>query len=101
MKIMKTKKQKIMEECWNLNYELIKWLNEHLKVYLEDADKNVDLEFHKYKYKRKTYTQKELIERLITITDTLISGFVWTFENVKLVNEMYDILKLIHFSLWW
>ncbi len=102
-------KKTIKKECWNLDYELVKWLNEHLKVYLEDTSKNVDLEFHKFKYKRKTYTQKELIEKLIEITDTLLGDkdndywdLTWSSNIVvDLVNEMYDILKLIHFTLWW
>lgn len=99
MKLIKTKKQKMKEECWNLNYELVKWLNEHLKVYLEDASRIVDLEFYKLKYKRKYYTQKELIERLITITDKILNDSMFGCEELK--NEMYDILKLIHFTLWW
>ena len=102
MKLIKTKKQKIKEECWNLDYELVKWLNEHLKVYLEDASKIVDLEFHKFKYKRKDYTKKELIKKLISMTDRLLDDDIKYFDFAEeLKNEMYDILKLIHFSLWW
>lgn len=111
MKIITKKKEKkiLKEECWSLDFQLVKWLNEHLKVYLEDADKNVDLEFYKFKYKRKDYTQKELIERLITITGTLLGDIdndYWdmTFTSekmLKLVDEMYDLLKLVHFALWW
>ena len=106
MKLIKTKKQKIKEECWNLDYELIKWLNEHLKVYLEDASRNVDLEFHIVKIKNKNYKMGDAIKRLIEITDFMAGlnsyyecNDVEKFEDYK--NEMYDILKAIHFYLWW
>jgi len=110
MKIITKKKEKqlLKEECWSLDHSLILWLNEHLKVYLEDAGKMVDLEFHKIKYGRKTYTQKELIERLIVITNILSdeNAYYGYDEHMKdtivsLTNEMYDILKVVHFYLWW
>lgn len=112
MKSFKTKKQKISEECYSLDYELIKWLNEHLKVFKEESTKVVDLEFHKYKYKSKEYTQLEIINRLIEITDYLLNDEPYSsylelisVQDIKRIsarkNEMYDLLKLIHWELWW
>lgn len=107
MKIpFKTKKRKLQEECWNLDYYLIKWLNEHLKVYLKDANDFVDLTVHRFEYQGKEYTQLELLNKLITVTDELLSDYddslVNHYEKVeKQVDEMYDILKLLHWSLWW
>lgn len=112
-------KKTIHEECWNLNYELIKWLNEHLKVFLEDNLKsdwgnNLDYEYHKETYRGKKYTQRELLEMLIDITDELLKdedfgGPNATSDDIKkickhqmaLVNKMYDILKLVHWHLSW
>lgn len=108
-KLFKTKKRKFEEECWNLNYELVKWLNFHLKFYIEEANKIVDLEWYKFKYKNKEYTQLELIEKLIKITDELLkimnddicaTGEL-TKKAFKLKDEMYNILKLIHFYMGW
>ena len=111
MKIITKKKEKkiLKKECWNLDYELVKWLNEHLKVYLEDASKIVDLTYRKYIYKRKKMTQEQIIKRLIEITDMILGDEdndywenTWSSETiVNLVDEMYDLLKLVHFSLWW
>ena len=109
MKIITKKKEKLIlkEECWNLDYSLIVWLNNHLKQYYEDADKMVDLDHIKFKYKRKEYTQREIIERLIAITNVLIDeDTYWGYEGdpklvLKLKDEMYDLLKISHFSLWW
>ncbi len=108
--ITKKKEKKILEkECWNLDYELVKWLNEHLKVYLEDASKMVDLTYKVWIYKRKKITQEQIIKRLIEITDMLLGDEdndywenTWSSNTVvDLVNEMYDLLKLVHFALWW
>ena len=107
-------KKTIKEECWNLDFELIKWLNEHLKVYKEESTKAVDLEYHKFKYKNTEYTQLEIINRLIEITDMLLNDEPYNFGNYdRLIttkeigtinarkNEMYDLLKLVHWQLWW
>lgn len=99
-------KKKIKRECWNLDLELVKWLNEHLKVYLKSASRNVDLTFHTFWIGDEKLTQEECIKRLIIITDYLANhNFEWTVEDaenmLKLKDEMYEILKEIHFSLWW
>lgn len=93
----------IKKECWNLDYELVKWLNEHLKVYLEDAEKYIDLEWPNYKIDGEKVTFKQALERLIKITDKLLKEdyFFNTSECIKLKNKMYDILKSIHYQLWW
>lgn len=111
MKVITKKKEKkiLKEECWNLDYALVKWLNEHLKVYLEDASKNVDLTYREYIYKRKKMTQEQIIKRLIEITDIILGDEnndywenTWSSKTiVNLVDEMYDLLKLVHFVLWW
>lgn len=99
-------KKKLRQECWNLDYELIKWLNEHLKIYKDDASKIVDLEHKKYKYHKTELTQLQIINSLIEITNYLsdennyyVEGNVNTMEYYK--NEMYDLLKLVHWNLWW
>lgn len=106
-KLFKTKKQKISEECWSLDYYLVKWVNEHIKVYRKEANEMVDLEFYKFKYKEKSYTMLELIDTLIIITNDLLNNYyicskgydIDRLNNLK--DQMYDILKLIHFELWW
>ena len=97
-------KKTISKECWNLDYELVKWLNEHLKVYRKEAIKVVNLEFYKFEYKKKEYTQLEILDRLIDITNTLLETDYFDCDvnkTNKLKNEMYDLLKEIHWQLWW
>ena len=97
-------KKKLREECWNLDYELIKWLNEHLKIYKEDASKIVDLEYKKFKHKKLTYTLADMIDRAINLTDLLLKEYDFSTFNKdteKIKNEVYEILKKIHWNLWW
>lgn len=106
MKIITKKKERKIksEECWNLDYELIKWLNEHLKIYKEEASKTVDLEYYKFNYKRKEYTQLQIIDMLIEKSDYLldeIDYFVEANEYEKYKNEIYDLMKLAHWHMWW
>ena len=95
-------KKAIKRECWDLDYSLIKWLNEHLKVYYSDAVRMVDLGFHKFNYKGVEYTEEQIIIRMIEITDKLKETyFDWTEETKDLCDELYDLLKIVHFALWW
>ena len=95
------------DECWNLDWAFIKWLNSRLKIYKKGASKIVNLEYHKFIYEDKEYTQLELIDKLIDITnwfiDNEIFNFVWEEPEKaeKKKNEMMDIFKLIYWSLWW
>lgn len=102
--------KKIKQECWNLDFELIKWLNEHLKVYNEDN--NVDTSYEKFTYKGKEMTFQEVLDRLIEVTDILLSNEPYgnaqdgiSAKEIKYINarknEMYDLLKLAHWAFWW
>lgn len=97
-------KKKLKEECWSLDYTLVLWLNEHLKIYLKDADKIIDLDYYKFDYDNDTYTLKDVIERLIDITDYLKDHY-YDWDNLKVlqsnIEQMYDLMKMIHFYLWW
>ena len=108
MKIITKKKERKIKskECWNLDYELIKWLNEHLKIYKSDALKNVDLTFHKIKYRNKEYTQLEIIDLLIKYTDYMVDEETYySKDNYKKINKyknrIYELMREIHWFMWW
>ena len=44
-------------ETWNINTILIEWLYSHLMMYTEKGGKVVDLEYHTFEFKGKTYTE--------------------------------------------
>ena len=89
---------------WNLDFELIVWLNKNLKTFYNNAGEVVDLTYHKFEYKGKMYTQERLLEMLIKITDYLKKEYYEIKDPQKVIdkaNEMFEILKLIFFTLWW
>lgn len=90
-------------ETWNLDYEFIKWVNSRFKKYKEKAGKIVDLDFHQFTYKKKKYTQLELIDKVIKLSDEYINLSVSVFEDKldSIKNEIFDIFKLIFWSMWW
>ena len=103
-KVREYDKEKETPIDWNLDYELIVWLNKNLKVFYENASEVVDLTFHKFTYKRKEYTQEQLIEKLIDITNYLKKEYYNPIKPkvvIRKTKEMFDILKLIFFTLWW
>ena len=94
--------EKMEEECWDLDNYLVKWLNEHLKFFKEDVTGIINLEFHTYIYNGKEYTQLEIINRLIELTEELQDVYsIVPDDKEKMKDEMYDLLKLVHFDLWW
>ena len=103
MKHNTIKKKRIRRDCWDLDYAFYQWLRERLPVYLKDAGRRIDLEYHKFEFRGKEYTQKELIERLITITDTLLGDedndywdLAWLSENMlKLVKVLLKVKKYL------
>lgn len=89
------------DETWNLNYEFIKWVNSRFKKYKELASKIVDLENHKFTYKRKKYTQLELIDKVIELSDEYIDSDFFEDKLDQIKNEIFDIFKLVFWTMWW
>ena len=100
-------------ETWSLENTFYYWLYERLKMYMKVADPVVDLNFHKFKYKFKTYTQRELILKLIDLlkehilseekwyeTDNEeITAFVDRYE--ERTKEICEIWGIILPAMWW
>ena len=90
------------DETWNLDCEFIKWVNSRFKKYKEKASKIVDLEFHKFQYEGKEYTQLELIDKVIKLSNEYIDTnllFEDKLDSIK--DEIFDIFKLIFWTMWW
>ena len=95
------------DETWNLNYEFILWLNSRFKKYREQAIKMVDLEYYRFEYKDNVYTQLQVIDRIIELTDYIINNdyyeMMWSdaehLEAMK--NEIFDLFKMSFGAMWW
>ncbi len=95
------------DETWNLNYEFILWLNSRFKKYREQAIKMVDLEYYRFEYKDNVYTQLQVIDRIIELTDYIINNdyyeMMWSdVEHLEAMkNEIFDLFKMSFGAMWW
>lgn len=89
-------------ECWNLDQTFIEWLYSHLMMYLEDATGIIDLNYHKFEFDGKIYTQKEAIEfileklrnSLIDIYDDNNEAYLGVYDAVRMWAEIFR-------ACWW
>ena len=95
------------DETWDLNYEFILWCNSRFKKYREKAIKIVDLEYYKFEYKDNIYTQLQVIDRIIELTDYIINNdyyeMMWSdVEHLEAMkNEIFDLFKMSFGAMWW
>lgn len=101
MKKKTIKKRRIVQDCWNLDYSFIIWLNERLPVYIRDASTIVNLEYHKFIFEDKEYTQKELTEYLLKLCNGFISNELDTWDDSKLYQDIFKIWSIIGPYTWW
>lgn len=95
------KKYKIKRDCWDLDKAFLIWLHERLPVYLHDAGVLVDLNYHKFIYHEKEYTQRELVVRMIHLLDSICAGIVDLEEEYNSINEVLEIWSLVFHAMWW
>ncbi len=100
-------------ETWSLKNTFYYWLYERLKMYMKVADPVIDLTCHKFEYKSKTYTQRELILKLIDLLkEHILSEKEWSRTSGKEIyaflnrydertEEICEIWKIILPSMWW
>lgn len=107
-------------DTWSLDRTMLEMLYERLKMYLSEADKIVDLSYHKYVFEDKELNQKELIELMIQKAEKVLKSensdvddfdFVLNYdfdeedrrerELVKEENDIWAIWSLVHREMWW
>lgn len=59
-------------DTWSLDFKMTEMLYERLHMYLEKADKIVNLSYYTYDFEGKTYTQRELILEMISNAETFL-----------------------------
>lgn len=91
-------------ETWSLDYVFYMWLYERLKMYIEYAGEIVNLNFHKFVYKEKEYTQFELINMMIERLEYYFKKedlFVSSEEEYEPIKEIGEIWALVLPAMWW
>ena len=94
-------KKKLSEECWDLDLAFLKWLQEHLPVYLKDAEQIVDLTYYKFTYNNIEYTQKDLIIHMIKLVNEAIDMDMYDERYSVIVDEILDLWKMVFYCMWW
>lgn len=91
-------------ETWSLDYVFYMLLYERLKMYIEYAGEIVNLNFHKFVYKEKEYTQLELINMMIERLESYFKegdSFDLSKEEYEPVKEIGEIWALVLPAMWW
>ena len=90
-------------ETWDLNSTFYAWLYEHLRMYVDIGGEIVNLDFHKFEFKGRTYTQLELINEILERIRFYFSDSYDDFdeEYTKYVYEVGEIWALILPAMWW
>lgn len=102
MKKKSIEKRQLHRDCWDLNSAFVKWLYVRVPIYLRDASKMVNLDWHKFDWQGEQRTQREMIQLLINdleYVEHYTSGNLDLFE--KKMKEIMDIWYLIYPTMWW
>ena len=90
-------------ETWCLDFYFYIWLYERLKMYLEVNC--VDLNYHKFTYKNKEYTQGELIDKMIYGCELALSEELkyhkLTEDEENAVDDVRWIWATVMPAMWW
>lgn len=91
-------------ETWSLDYVFYMWLYERLKMFVEIGGQVVDLNYHKFDFKGKEYTQLELINMMIERLESYFKKedlFVSSEEEYESIKEIGEIWALVLPAMWW
>lgn len=90
-------------ETWALDNTFYCWLYERLRAYQDWSCVNLD--FHKFEYKGKEYTQGQLIAEMIVrlrwYFENEEENLSWTDKDYEFVHEIEQIWALVLPSMWW
>lgn len=89
-------------DCYNLDKTMLILLYERLKLYRMQAGKVVDLEFHKFTWKGKEFTQKTLLDYMITLAEEVLKdNFEETKEKTDKESEFWKLWAEFYGLFWW
>lgn len=83
-------------EIWSLDYAFFLWLYERAKMFLEIAAINLD--YHKFDFKGKEYTQRELIELVLKRLEEYFNN---NSDYTDTTCEIGEIWAKLLSAMWW
>lgn len=93
-------------DTWSLDHAFAEWMYSRLYMYLEYGGKIVNLDYHKFKYKDKEYTQRQIILKIMDACECYIRnqfcGNVVNEEiSYKAMQEACELWALVFPAMWW
>lgn len=92
-------------ETWAIDRYFVEWLYSHLMMYLDRTDSVIDLEFYKFKFESKEYTQKEAILFIVNACKNyLLIKSEYNEEYIDILKDVQRAIKLfadIFPAMWW
>lgn len=90
-------------ETWDLQHTFYLWLYERLMKYVESASPIVNLEYHKFEFKGKEYTQIEMIDMMLERLRFVFSSSYVDFEpeSIEKAREIGEIWAIVLPAMWW
>lgn len=91
-------------ETWSLDSTFYAWLYEHLRMYVDKADRVVNLNFHQFDWKGQRYSQLELINEILERIRFFFSDSYDEFNSemdFEYIHEIGELWTLILPAMWW
>ena len=90
-------------ETWCMDKFFIEWIYTRIKMYVDVCC--VDLDFHKFQYKGEELTQKQMIDKILSLAEEALLLPGYTFEDdekfMENAREICDIWKIVMPAMWW
>lgn len=92
-------------ETWSLDQTFVEWIYSHLMMYLEIGGKIINLEYHKFEFKGREYTQREAIEYICKACENFLLDKSFDYEKERqIIEDMKGAIRLfaeIFPAMWW
>lgn len=92
-------------ETWSLDHYFVEWLYSHLMMYMETGGTVIDLNYHKFNFAGKEYTQKEAIDYILyACKEYLLCDDIYCGNTGELIPNTQKAIRLfaeILPAMWW
>lgn len=76
----------------------VEWIKKTFEEYKIKTFKTVDLDYREYEYCAKVYTQRQIIDLIIQLSDKVLKNCNDYYETI---DEIIDLFKLVIYDMWW
>ena len=90
-------------ETWSLDKIFVEWLYSHLMMFVKDCDEVIDLDYYKFEFEGREYSQREAIDYILQACKNYL---IWENleEEEQRVKDLQSAVRLfaeILPAMWW